>query len=543
LTKPIEAVEVPHLALWKSCVAEVLAEKSGDDARPGAGIDSDHPAMRGTTAYCRTMSANAPLSKPHDLNDELAVNCYLSFLHHRMAHARIGDDKKLQAEIEAQTQEFKLGNAPWQDMYLRYFHYYWDYAFHKGGAPQYRSWQDPQYGNGDLGYALIEWKIPARGKVAIVGDIGTGTDQAAAVLDAALGFEPDAIVHVGDVYYSGTTFEMRRRLVQLVQSVGRARRRHVPFFTVPGNHEYFTGAIPFLATLDSGILTPELSQRQHASYFALRSDDNGWQFLGLDTGYYGHFMNVASSAQQATLDRLHIGPPVQTPAKTDRYWPHAYNPYFRLAQGRGLPPHDPTSSPAFVTVREDEAVWHRDKLRNFSGRSVLLSHHQLYSTINACGVAQKQVAAADGTTKADPNDYNRIWVDTGLWRQFGADFGKHVAAWIWGHEHNLGIFADNYRPVDWPTAGPDAATFVALPKGRVAGHGAIPVQESEAPYAAKYPVPLKDPKFTLGLTDGWYNRGFEIMQLAGAGAPAEIAYYQLAGVDPTPVLVFKEEIV
>jgi hypothetical protein len=539
---PIEPVEVPQLALWKACVAESLARQRGLVNERGAGIDSDDPALQGTAQYCRAMAQNQDIPKPAADADDLAVNTYLSLLHHRLAHARIANDPKLQAAIQAQTQEFKLGNAPWQDMYVRYYYYYWDYAYHEGGAPAYRSWQDPHAGRGDPNYGVIEWRLPARARIAIIGDVGTGTDQAAAVLDAALSFEPDAFLHLGDVYYSGTRFEMRHRLVDLFESVCRFGRRRVPLFTIPGNHEYFTGAKPYLATLDAGSLVDRATQRQRASYFALRSEDDGWQFLGLDTGYYGHYMNVAASASQATLTRLHLGPPVQTPTTSDPYWPHHYNPYFPGATGAGITPLDPTSAPAFVTVRADELTWHQDKLANFAGRSILLSHHQLYSALNVCGVAQKQITGADGTTAGAPDDFNRIWINTGLWRQFGEDFGSRVAAWLWGHEHNLGIYADNYRPADWPTAGSDAAVLRALPKGRCVGHGAIPVQQSEAPYAEKYPVPLVDPNLTLGLTGGWYNRGFELVELAGAGSPAKISYYQVAGIDPTPLLIYSEAV-
>src|SRR3954467_11749614 len=129
--------------------------------------------------------------------------------------------------------------------------------------------------------------------------------------------------------------------------------------------------------------------------------------------------------------------------------------------GAPAPPAD------MVALREDELEWHQHKLRNFPGRSILLSHHQLYSATQVCGLPPG----------AGPGDLNRKWVNTALWRQLGVDFGDHVAAWIWGHEHNLGIFADGYRPADWPGApGPELGP---LPKGRCAGHGAIPVQQSE----------------------------------------------------------------
>jgi hypothetical protein len=528
----IEHFEVPHLALWKSCVAEVLARQAGAIGC-AAGIDTAHPMMQATDRYCRAMADNRPIDKPPaDTSDEVAVHTYLSYLHHKKAHARIAEDAEVEADIERQTQEYKYGNPLWQQMYVAYFEYYWQYPYHKGEKPQYRSWQSPEAGRGDPDYGMIEWRLPAKARIAIVGDIGVGTDVAAAVLVAALKFRPDAILHLGDVYYSGTEFETRHRLVDLVRSVRASERVHIPFFTVPGNHEYFTGAVSFLRALDSGELVVAPSQRQAASYFCLRSEDGGWQFLGLDTGYHGHYMDVPAAAQQAALERLHLGK-VSAPTDTsDPHWPAGSNPYFRAATGADLAIRDPTSQVAQITVRGDEATWHLDKIARFSGRTILLSHHQLYSAHDPCGVKPRQ-----------PTDFNREWINTGLWRQFGATFGDRVAAWIWGHEHNLGIFADSYRPADWPTTGEGSDVFKTLPKGRCCGHSAIPVALTEGPYVQNYPVPLVRPDARLDLTDGWYNRGFELLELFGAGRPARLSYFQVAEADPTPLPIYVEQVV
>jgi hypothetical protein len=543
--RPVEHFEVPHLALWKSCVSETLARAQPAGDGTAAGCDSIDPLMAATDAYCRAMQDNTALPAPDpDSDDEAEVQAYLSYLHHRKAHARIGGDPAIEAEVEAQVQRYKFGNPLWQQMFEQYYEYYWQYPYHQGASPAYRSWQADDAGKGELDYGVIEWRLPAKARVAIVGDIGTGTDAAAAVLVAALRMRPDAILHVGDVYFSGTQFEIDHRLAGMLREVQDSENIRVPFFTVPGNHEYFTGAVSYLRLLDSGQLVIEPAQRQQASYFCLRTADDGWQFLGLDTGYHGHYMNVAGAAQQATLDRLHIGKVEPGSSSGDPHWPQGHNAYFRQCRGAGLPPRDASAPVDMVTVRPDEAQWHHDKLNRFAGRSILLSHHQLYSALDVCGVAQKTMPGAGGEAVPDPRDFDRAWVNTGLWRQFGPYFGERVAAWIWGHEHNLGIFEDDYRPPGWPAEGPEAREiFRPLPKGRCAGHSAIPVQESEAPYAQTYPVPLKHPELALGLTDGWYNHGFQILDLGGAGQPARMTYYQIAGVDPTPLQLYTEQIV
>jgi hypothetical protein len=192
-----------------------------------------------------------------------------------------------------------------------------------------------------------------------------------------------------------------------------------------------------------------------------------------------------------------------------------------------------------VYARNDEVVWHGHQIETFAGRSVLLSHHQLYSANQTCGVEQRELNG-----KPDPSDLNRKGVNTRLWRQFGKYFGDRVAAWIWGHEHNLAIYQSGYRPAGWPPAPGDSADepFKTLPKGRCAGHAAIPVGLDPDPYSQNNPIPLERPDLKLNVTEGWYNRGFEILQLHGAGKPADLSYYQVADADPSPLQIFSENI-
>lgn len=541
----IEHFEVPHLALWKSCVAEVLAKHAGNSNSNAMGIDTNHDMMLATDEYCKAMEQNMPLQDPEkNCTNAAKVGAYLSFLHHRMAHAKISKHKKEEKRLLDQIAEYKFGNPLWQQMFVQYYKYYWQYPYHKGAVPSYRSWQDAKFGNNDLNYGVIEWKLPANARVAIVGDIGTGTDVAAAVLSAACKFKPDAILHLGDIYFSGTKKETNQRLVKMVREVLKKEKLQIPFFTVPGNHEYFTGAVSLLNALDLDKLIYDKSQKQQASYFCLQSEDNAWQFLGMDTGYNGHYMNVAKGALQSTLSHLHIGE-IETPSTKDNpHWPSDHNPYFLNPDEANLPQEDTTSPMPMVVLRPDEALWHQDKLQKFTGRSVLLSHHQLYSALDVCGLPQ---ATLQGTSNLDPSDINRLWVNTGLWKQVGNFFGDKVAAWLWGHEHNLVIFEDNYRPSDWPVDETFMNTYKNLPKGRCAGHSAIPVQDTEQPYKVNYPVPLKQADAILGITKesngNWYNHGFQIMELAGPGNPARLSYFQVSLNNAIPLPLFMETII
>ena len=506
----IRPVENIFGAVWKSAVTETIARHQGPPAR-GGGIEIDHPMITSADHYIDSLEKGQPIQAPAGtgelLDSDPDIAPYLMQLHHQLAHARFDDDTALQAQLSLQLGRFKFGNPLWQQMLIQYFEYYAQYPYHLGQQPHYRSWKDT---GGSLDYGVIQWQLPAAGRVAVIGDIGTGTDAAAAVLVAALSFKPDAILHLGDVYYSGTRFEFEHRFTGLFESVFSEQRQRTPIFTVPGNHEYFTGSVAFLNCLDSGALTITQDQRQSASYFCLRSADAGWQFLGMDSGYNGHYMAVPPDVQQKALAIIQ--------AKGTR----------GDAAEANLPVALPSAGAAMVALRDDELAWHHDKMDRFPGRSILLSHHQLYSAVQAVGVPP-----------ADPGDINRAWINTALWQQLGPYFGTKVAAWIWGHEHNLGIFQDEYRPSDWP-ASPEI--YRTLPKGRCAGHAAIPVQDIEKPYATTYPVPLQAANLQLGLVDGWYNRGFEILELAGAGQPIRARYFQVANADPTPLLIYEEQI-
>lgn len=540
--KPIHHYTVPQFALWKSCVAEILS-KAGKNQSPN-GSDLDHEIMEATDHYLTAMETNSEFKCPgKDSNDKLKVGAYLSYLHHRMAHAKIAKDKKEEKRISDQIAEYKFGNPLWQQMFIQYYKYYWQYPYHKGAQPVYRSWQDDKYGNNDLQYGVIEWRLPVKARIAIVGDIGTGTDIAANVLHAACKFRPDAILHLGDVYFSGTKREVKTCLVDMVRQVLKKEKLNIPFFTIPGNHEYFTGNVALLNALDSDQLISAPNQKQSTSYFCLKTEDDGWQFLGMDTGYFGHYMNVAKGASKATLDYLHIGDIEQPTSEENSHWPKDHNPYFPDITQDNLAQKDTTSPVAMVTVRPDEVQWHHDKLKNFDGRTVLLSHHQLYSALNVLGIAQGKL---EGSDQLDPNDVNRSWVNTELWAQFGPFLQDKVALWLWGHEHNLLIFEDNYRPEDWPVDDSFKATYQNLVKGRCAGHSALPVQDTEEPYKVLYPVPLKQNDLQLGLTtigaDNWYNNGFQIMELAGKGNPARLSYFQVTPDQGIPLPLFMETI-
>ena len=132
------------------------------------------------------------------------------------------------------------------------------------------------------------------------------------------------LIHLGDIYYSGTQREVQERFLAICRATpGLA----IPIYTLAGNHDMYAGGGGYYWLLDQ--------LQQPASYFCLHND--AWQILAMDTG-------------------LHDS--------------------------------DPGSVVSNVTALDpQEAVWQRDKLRHAGGRrTVLLSHHQLLSAVDGVGM-------------------------------------------------------------------------------------------------------------------------------------------------------------
>jgi hypothetical protein len=119
--------------------------------------------------------------------------------------------------------------------------------------------------------------VPDRLQVAVVGDWGTGLYGAPPIADDMVKRGPfDLLLHLGDVYYSGTPEEVKERLVQPWPFRAGATSR-----TLNANHEMYSGGYGYFDTA-----LPRFEQA--ASYFAFQNRD--WLLVGLDTAYVDHDM-------------------------------------------------------------------------------------------------------------------------------------------------------------------------------------------------------------------------------------------------------------
>jgi hypothetical protein len=236
----------------------------------------------------------------------------------------------------------------------------------------------------------------------------------------------------------------------------------------------YAGGVGYFETLAKLNPSPPFmpEQAQAASYFCLRNPSRAFQILAMDSG-------------------LHDGDPFTV--ATDVTW-----------------------------LEAEEAAWHVEQINSFhaeGGRTILLSHHQLFTAFDPIGASE--------TRPPELQAYNPNLLQT--FREV-LDAGK-VLAWFWGHEHNCAI----YQP------------YGPLSRGRCIGHGAIPVMAEPDPYApnpriANPPRLVDDPKTGRPLRlplapDGlMYQHGYAILRLNDVMRTATAEYY-VAGEPTSPFFV------
>lgn len=113
------------------------------------------------------------------------------------------------------------------------------------------------------------------GRVAVIGDWGTnlyGAPRSAASIARTGGYE--LLLHLGDVYYSGTKSEVKQRFLDPWPiEAGKVSR------ALNGNHEMYSGGFAFFEDI-----LPHFDQP--SSYFAFQNQN--WLLIGLDTAHSDH---------------------------------------------------------------------------------------------------------------------------------------------------------------------------------------------------------------------------------------------------------------
>ncbi len=400
MTVPVYSSHTSALSLWQSAMHEVLSQKpqQQDSVHSGIGVTAQVPEMIATAQVVRhfdrtgnfdvaappqaaqgagaalaavagglAQSVAAPAADPSSVATQcakLAAQIALYSVTDPAKASQLRDEladgtcDPLWAECLAVYQQWKLSSQ--EQPYINY-----------------QSIDD----------FVLEQCFPDNATIAVIGDWGTGMNDALILLQQiAQNFEPDVLLHLGDIYYSGLPSECKAHFTDLIDTAwpaGGAKPQPL-VFTLAGNHDRYAGSnggyYELLKNLNTAAGKP-----QPNSYFVARN--NFWQFVAMDTSLYD-------------------ADPGATAAGT-----------------------------ALTKLVDQEVPWHLDKVNNNGANvdkqvnpggargTVLLSHHQLYSFT---GVGK----GGNGAPLAvNPNLVNALapvfhWVDL----------------WLWGHEHNLCIF-------------------------------------------------------------------------------------------------------
>ncbi len=137
-------------------------------------------------------------------------------------------------------------------------------------------------------------------KIALAGDWGTGDWRQGANLAPSTNVArqiaalmPDYTIHLGDVYYAGTTDQERYQLINL-WPVGPNGA-----FALNSNHEMYPGAKPYFGAISA----PPFAPQNGCSYFAL--ENTTWVIVGLDSAYFsseaGLYMTGSLGGPQLTF--------------------------------------------------------------------------------------------------------------------------------------------------------------------------------------------------------------------------------------------------
>ena len=157
-------------------------------------------------------------------------------------------------------------------------------------------------------------KTPARLQLAegdlsfaVGGDWGTGAADAQAVRQAAVNRKPDYLIHLGDVYYTGTPKHSEERLfagsgyelAHLVEFWPQTEMKPGRSFTMNSNHEMYPGG---LGLFEDALSNPIFAHQNGSSYGMLENDD--WLIYYLDSAYDSPdflYMFGALTADQITF--------------------------------------------------------------------------------------------------------------------------------------------------------------------------------------------------------------------------------------------------
>jgi hypothetical protein len=162
----------------------------------------------------------------------------------------------------------------------------WEYFSHRIG-PRHPFLTYDKSG-ADQGIYPIEGNEEVR--IALAGDWGTGTDEAAHVGKLMCEFKPHYSIHLGDVYYVGGPNEVGENFLGMNNPANGYTPTRWPAgsngsFAMNGNHEMYARGIAYFDRIlpQCGLISNGKPLGQKTSFFCLENEH--WRIIALDTGY------------------------------------------------------------------------------------------------------------------------------------------------------------------------------------------------------------------------------------------------------------------
>lgn len=341
----------PQLSLFQAAVSEVIEKHSGTQIMSANGVSvpfrptTEDPMLEAISAYADGAQASQPGVAPGAAvtlgvidGAKHCANMALK-LGEAIGKAIFTGNTADENRYRNQLGQFTECDPRWAEAAAAYAEYF---------VAQQKS--IPYISIKTIPEPVIMLASSAR-KIAIVGDWGTGQPAASLILQEIRDKSPDVIIHLGDVYYAGTQYEVNHYFTGIWKQVfgsppGAPAGPKV--FALSGNHDMYAGGGAYYSLLR------EIGQP--ASFFCLQNSN--WQIVAMDTGL------------------------------------HDCNPF-----GKAPTMLDP-----------DEAKW-VNSIINKAGakKTILLSHHQLYSAYEQIGDSWINQTLLNQLSPVLPNAAMWIW--------------------------------------------------------------------------------------------------------------------------------------
>ncbi|MFT4032390.1 MAG: metallophosphoesterase [Siphonobacter sp.] len=190
---------------------------------------------------------------------------------------------KIENHLKTQTSAFKEEVAPADSVTYKLGQFFWSnlfgFVYHYlksrfGKRFPYQSYPK----SGDLGV----YQIPAEARLVLLSDWATDTIESDLVGRLANRYHPDYSLHLGDVYFVGTSKEIRANFLNPDASWPWGKNGSL---VLSGNHEMYSNGRAFFQELlpTMWIEQQGIRKTQQAGFFCLENDY--WRIIGLDTGY------------------------------------------------------------------------------------------------------------------------------------------------------------------------------------------------------------------------------------------------------------------